>query len=565
MPSLLQSTCVKNKRTKNVFRMFSLIRVSLLLLGTATLAGAIDEASTKTNVVFFLADDLGYNELNFMNETRGIRSPHLDDLARSGVILKDYYVQPICSPTRSALMTARYPIHLGTQANVIYWDTPWSVSLDNKYLSEYLQDQGFRTAMFGKWHLGMHRNATSPWRRGFDEHAGYLQGCGSGWTHESSCCGASSSPTNDSHFICEKGGGKDYRGYDWFSNNGVPDVSANGTRTAELMRTYATKFLRSRENETDPFFLYLPFQNIHGPYDVPKYWADQYANRTDLTDAEKIMYGYISEMDDVVGDVVDTLNRIDRMKDTLIVFSSDNGAPPANDVRGRNWPLRGHKSQIFEGGVKVPAFVSGGALPQKVRGTINFELYHVTDWLPTILHAVGDHWSLTSLSTFHIDGFDAWSSISDGRPSPREEVLYNINPLCEGGQAGPPKAGLRAKINGTNWKILSYCYTIAGRAGNNGNYTGPIAPPNGLPSTWPKAWGDVVLFDLDQDPSETTDVSEKHRQVVTELLGRLERHAKRSVEPMQWTKPYQGPDYECADCALRPSTGPYKPWTPWVP
>ena len=91
-----------------------------------------------------------------------IVTPHLDALASEGVVLKNYYVQPICSPTRSALMTGRYPLRLGTQANVIYWDTPWGVPLENKFLGEHMIELGFSTAMFGKWHLGMFKRPYLP-------------------------------------------------------------------------------------------------------------------------------------------------------------------------------------------------------------------------------------------------------------------------------------------------------------------------------------------------------------------------------------------------------------------
>ena len=134
-------------------------------------------ASAK-NVVLIVADDLGYNELGFMNGTRGILSPNLDALARQGVTLRNYYVQPICSPTRSALMTGRYPLRIGTQANVIYWDTPWSIPLNHTFMPQYLKraDSRYSTALFGKWHLGAHADKFAPWSRGFDEHVGYLQG-----------------------------------------------------------------------------------------------------------------------------------------------------------------------------------------------------------------------------------------------------------------------------------------------------------------------------------------------------------------------------------------------------
>ena len=121
-------------------------------LTAAAAAAVAQEAATppKPDVVFILADDLGYNEVGFMNASRGIQTPHLDALAGSGVVLKNYYVAPICSPTRSALMTGRYTIRLGTQSNVIFWDTPWGVSLSESFISEHFKTAGYNTAIFGK-------------------------------------------------------------------------------------------------------------------------------------------------------------------------------------------------------------------------------------------------------------------------------------------------------------------------------------------------------------------------------------------------------------------------------
>ena len=174
------------------------------------------------NIVFILADDLGSNELNFMNNTRGILTPHLDALAAQGVTLRNYYVQPICSPTRSALMTGRYTTRLGTQSSVIFWDTPWGIDLNETFLPQNLVDAGYATAMFGKWHLGMFKEAYTPMQRGFEQHMGYYQGCESAWTHVSACCHAGS-PTADQNYTC---GGKPGHeiGYDWFKSDAALGV-----------------------------------------------------------------------------------------------------------------------------------------------------------------------------------------------------------------------------------------------------------------------------------------------------------------------------------------------------
>eukprot|EP01048_Picozoa_sp_COSAG05_P018952 COSAG05_NODE_2869_length_2555_cov_1.455212_1_plen_123_part_00 len=106
--------------------------------------------------------------MGFMNETRGLISPNLDALAHDGIILRNYYVQPICSPTRSALMTGRYTIRLGTQSSVIYWDTPWGVPINETFLAQNLKSAGYHTALFGKWHLGSFMEEYTPMGRGFD-------------------------------------------------------------------------------------------------------------------------------------------------------------------------------------------------------------------------------------------------------------------------------------------------------------------------------------------------------------------------------------------------------------
>ena len=515
----------------------------------------------KRNVLLIVADDLGYNELGFMNTSRGLHTPHLDFLASQGVALRNYYVQPICSPTRSSLMTGRYPLRIGTQANVIYWDTPWSIALNQTFLPQYLQrvESDYATALFGKWHLGAHADRFAPWNRGFDEHVGYLQGCGGGWTHISSCCQAGPRPTEDDGFICGAQHPKDFRGYDWFADRGQPDLSANGTRSAEIIRANAVRFLKATASSGKPFFLYLPFQNIHGPYDAPAIWKALYQNQsTRFTDDEMVMYGYLSEMDDVVGTIYRTLVNLDLYDDTLIVFTSDNGAPNAKQVRDRNWPLRGFKTQLWEGGTKVPAFLSGGVVPAARRGTVSKALLHVTDMLPTILSAVF-HDDPPELPD-SVDGIDFWEDvIVKGGDSSRNEMVYNINPLCESGQAGVPKAAIRVGMH----KLMVYCYEVAGRAG--GNKTGPVAPRDGL-FKWPFGNKTTVLFDLESDPSETTDISSAKPNVVQALLARLKEVAdQHMVEPMQWVKPYQGSSYECADCELRPAVNdPWAPWTPWI-
>lgn len=518
------------------------------------------------NIVFILADDLGYNELGYMNTSRGLITPEIDDLANNGIVLKQYYAQPICSPTRSALMTGRYTIRLGTQGSVIYWDTPWGISLNETFMPELLKSVGYTTAMFGKWHLGMYKEDYCPWKRGFDQYMGYLQGCESAYTHIAACCKAGS-PTNDSDYICPAKGNKDYRGYDWFQGTSTsckPDFTANHTNSATLIRNAAVKFLKQQSLMNSPFYLYLPFQNVHGPHTCDAKYRAPYAKFPDKFTAEEMtLFGYITELDTMIGSIVSELKTTGLYNNTIIIFSSDNGGPRGKGLRGRNWPLRGFKTEIWEGGTRVPGFVHSPLIPTKSHGVRDNpdQLYHITDWFPTIAGLAGLPISITK--QFALDGYSIWNSILHNKASPRKEMLYNINPLCNAGQAHAPKAGLRIG----EWKLLSYCYQIKGIHGSNS--TGPITPstteippPQSLPFLGPNSW--PMLFNLTADPSETINLAPSNPDVVTKLLQRMAKLANGSVEPMQWDPPYQGNNYSCAKCSKRPATGPYEAWTPWM-
>lgn len=515
--------------------MFILYILSFLLLGVLG-------KDKRPNILFILADDLGYNELGYGNTSRGLLTPNIDALATSGVELSNYYVLPICSPTRSALMTGRYSLRLGTQANVIYWDTPWGVSLSETFISDYLQQSGYRTALFGKWHLGMHANEYAPWSRGFDVHEGYLQGCESAYTHISACCSAGS-PSHDQNYTCPAHETQ-YRGYDWFSNGGTPDFSASGTNSVHLITDATERFLHS-QSQDQPFFLYLPFQNIHGPYTSDPKYFDMYKNRTDLKTEEKAIFGYITELDDAIGKVLQNIRDGGFYDDTVIIFSSDNGAPNPHNVRWRNYPYRGFKGEVWEGGTKVRGFVHSPMFPKKVQGNKMSGLMHVVDWLPTVLDIAGINPKVHP----KLDGVSQWDQITgQNQTFPRSSMVYNMNPLCNDGQAGRPKAAVRLG----KYKLLHECYNVEGIDGSKN--TGPFNPDGKGP----------YLFDLEKDPGEANNIAKQNPDVVGDLERLMHEYASEMVQPMVWEKPYQGPDYYCSNCPKRNHTGPLQAWTPWI-
>eukprot|EP00057_Strongylocentrotus_purpuratus_P034012 XP_793612.3 PREDICTED: arylsulfatase B isoform X2 [Strongylocentrotus purpuratus] len=136
------------------------------------------------NVIFVVADDLGWNDVSFHGSSQ-IPTPHIDALAQEGVILTNYYVSPICTPTRSAIMTGKHPIHTGLQYSVIIADEPYGLGTNETIMPQYLRSLGYRTHMVGKWHLGFFKESLTPSHRGFESYYGYYGGMQDYFTHES--------------------------------------------------------------------------------------------------------------------------------------------------------------------------------------------------------------------------------------------------------------------------------------------------------------------------------------------------------------------------------------------
>ena len=394
----------------------------------------------------------------------------------------------------------------------------------------------------------MHDQRFYPINRGFDEHAGYFQGCGGYGSHIAACCAANPANASDfDRFLCpaSDAGDKDYRGFDWFKGLDS-DASANGTSSSELIAAAAEAAIARLAAAPAPFFLYLPFQNIHAPYDAAWASVQRFAGLAGASPQQQQMFGYIWELDEAVGRVVAALRNAGiAPEDSVLFFQSDNGAPAAPGVEGRNWPLSGFKASTAEGGARVPAFVHApGRLP---AGATCDALVHVTDWFPTIVALAG------GAVPAGLDGVDQWATLrGDAGAAPaRTEVLYNINPLCSRGQFGAPRASLRMG----DWKLSCFCFSVAGIDGATA--TGCAGDP-AAPGAWPR------LFNLTADIGEARNVAAQHPDVVARLAARLAELAGASVQPMEWTPPYQGADYYCADCPRRNLTGPFAPWDAWV-
>jgi len=338
-------------------------------------------------------------------------------LAKEGIILSQYYVQQVCSPSRAALMTGMYPYHIGRQKGTIKPLQPTGLSLARTLLPEELGKLGYTNHIVGKWHLGFCKWEYTPTWRGFHNFYGYYTGA-------------------ESYFDHERANYLDFR------NNMNVNYEAKGTYSTELFAKEAMSIIKKHKTR-NPFFLYLPFQAVHAPLEAP---IHHYKKVKKTGNAPRDIYrAMLASMDLGVSKIVQKLKDTGHWKNTLLVFTTDNGG--AVSMAGSNHPLRGTKGTLFEGGTHGAGFVSGGRVPKS--GATNSALMHITDWYPTLLSVAGN----TSVDTA-LDGINQWEVIRDGLNSSRKEMVYNLKmvPSPQGAiRVGPYKLMFANKFNKDGW------------------------------------------------------------------------------------------------------------------
>ena len=382
--------------------------------------------------------------------------------------------------------------------------------------ADMLRSAGYSTHMIGKWHLGFYEEQLLPTRRGFDSFFGLLYAREEHYLH--TMCDKWSTyferETNEWGLDPEEYSDLEklvFCGFDLRSNETVAD-DHSGEYSTHLFTRKAIDVIKSHaeSHETKPLFLYLAYQAVHEPLQVPEAYIEPYLSL--IEDEDRRTYaGMVSCLDEAVLNVTMALEEHRLWNNTILIFSTDNGGD--TKFGGNNWPLRGHKLTLWEGGIRGVAFVHSPLIAHQA-GAVNSGLMHVTDWFPTIVGLAGGN-----TDGLELDGYDVWRSISDGEPSPRTEILHNIDPMA-------PLYGFRwnlsefdnrvtAAIHVGNWKLIT---------GDpfNGTWTAPPEDPMLHSILDPERKSkNIWLFDLSTDPEEKTDLSDQRQDVAVELLNRL--------------------------------------------
>jgi arylsulfatase A-like enzyme len=434
------------------------------LLGTLLLTGFVAAAAEKPNLVYFLVDDLGYADCGF-NGGKDIRTPNIDKLAKAGAVLESFYVQPVCSPTRAALLTGRYATHTGVYT-IVRPGAPWGLPLAERTLPQALREAGYLTAICGKWHLGEFQPEYTPTHRGFDRQYGHMFGALDYFTH-----------LRD---------GKP----DWYRDD-KPIVEEG--YTTQLLAKEACRIIREKPAD-QPLFLYVPFNGIHAPHQVPASYEEPYAA---LPKPRRTIAGMLAAVDEAIGQITAALDEKGLRSNTLILFSSDNGGPGPGRAT-MNTPLRAGKGTIYEGGIRACAFASWpGRIP---AGSTVKEPLHAVDWYPTLLKLAG----APPAQKLPVDGLDIWPVLTQGAKSPHDALLLH--------STVPGRAAVRMG----DWKLLL----------NASEQDAEEITDDASPAT-----GTVELYNLAQDLAEQDNLAAAQPAKVKELRARLNEFLKDAVEP----------------------------------
>ena len=441
----------------------SFLRMSVGVAASSLLGGVVSaKAERKPNVILIFTDDQGTLDVNCYG-SKDLYTPNLDRLAREGTRFSQFYVgAPVCSPSRATLMTGRCPQRAGVPNNV---GGDRGLPSEEVTIAEVLKGGGYRTALFGKWHLG-ETLGLSPNAQGFDEFVGHKVGC----------------IDNYSHFFYWSGPNrhdmwKDEAEY-WEDGSFFPDMIVRET----------CRFIEA--NKDRPFFTYVAFNLPHYPMQGTDKYREMYEH---LDEPRRAYAAFISTLDERIGRIIDKVDETGLREDTIIVFLSDHGHSTeqrCNYGGGNAGPYRGNKFTLWEGGIRVPCIISW---PGRIaKGAVRDQVAISADWLPTIAHYCGVE------------------------PPARKLDGCNIASIIESTDAESPHKLLHWQLQG-QWAVRDGDWKLVANA-PAGSRGGKVLAE--------KKEDKVFLSNMAEDVTETKNLAKKHPDVVERLTKLHEQWAK---------------------------------------
>lgn len=443
-----------------------ILNAVILILTSNTAFAGTDKK--RPNIVFILVDDLGWSDLGCYG-SEYYSTPRIDELAGEGMKFTSAYMMPTCSPSRASLMTGLYPQRTGIYTVDAYAKTPIEMEKlkvkpseeylkpENITIAEVLKKAGYVTGSFGKWHLG-DNEATYPQGQGFDVNMGG----------------------------CEAGAPTTY--FSPFKGIKFIDVKEKGQYLTKVLTDGALKFIE--DNKKKPFFLYFPFYQVHVPVNALKEWVNKYSNIKPSGEQDNPNYGaMVSYMDYSVGRVLDKLKELHLSKNTIVILTSDNGG---QIMVTSNFPLKGQKGNLSEGGIRVPLIVRW---PDKVKPNTTCKVpVTVVDYFPTIAEMANVKLPSEEL----VDG-ESFIPLLKGKSKLKRDAIfwylpvYNGNGISNSNLWQPPGAAIRMG----NWKLIE----------NFEDHS-------------------TELYNLKKDIGETHNLSNKYVKKRQQLLAKLKKWQK---------------------------------------
>jgi arylsulfatase A len=445
--------------------------------------------ATPPNVVFILADDLGFGDIGCFNGGAS-RTPTLDWLVEQGTVLPQHYsASPVCAPARASFLTGRYPHRTGA-VDTLEGRGLDRIALGERTVADLLTSAGYTTGLVGKWHNGALDRRYHPTKRGFSEFAGF------------------------------SGGWSDY--WHWRLDRNGQLVESDGRYLTDVLTDEAIDFIRRHRRE--PFFLHLAYSAPHFPLQAPDADVDVFASTGRFTDAVSRIYAMVAAMDRGIGRLLVALDDEGLAEDTLVVFSSDNGPQFSGEGESStvrfNCGYRGAKLLVYEGGIRLPAMVRWPAgLP--ALGSVD-GLVHLTDWLPTLLAVAG----AAPPRGLTLDGVDVLPLLRGDPTETPPTRFWQWNRY-------EPVGSSNAAMRDGDWKLvrpaiaktmevapadLAMDIELKYQPGRHTNIEAGPTPEREVGAPLP-----VELFDLANDPGEEHDLARTETARVARMEAELSR------------------------------------------